>query len=76
MLPQPSRLPRSDFESNQPGRVFDELSDPFEDDSADSMATRKKSILQATFARDDANPAHSNAATPKPNDVYADYYSE
>lgn len=52
--PVPAKIDPSD----RPGSTFDELNDPFQDDSAGPTATRAPSIRRATYAS-----SHSTAST-------------
>jgi hypothetical protein len=72
-LPQPR--PLRDAQPQQPGRVFDELKNPFEDDSAKRSSRRKTSILQTTFDQMDAEELAPISATSS-EDEYDDYFRE
>ncbi len=72
-LPQPR--PLRDAQPQRPGRVFDELTNPFEDDSAKSTSRRQASILRTTFDHEDAEELAPIAATDNDDD-YDDYFRE
>ncbi|EMI41492.1 hypothetical protein RRSWK_06087 [Rhodopirellula sp. SWK7] len=87
-MPNPPTLPLPSNNFDRPGRAFDELNDPFEDDSASHTAQGPRGILQATFAQGDTE-THSHAdslgdsgSARRPEqaqqqvDVYADYFRE
>lgn len=70
--PLPKPRPLHDGSSSRPGAVFDELTDPFQDDSASHTARQPQSILQAAFARSDASRSQSEQDA----DDYSEYFRD
>lgn len=74
--PVPKPRPLRDAEPSRPGRAFDELTDPFKDDSASHTARRGQSILQATFARNDSARSQSDSQSRSQSEQEADDYRD
>ncbi|EMI57805.1 calpain [Rhodopirellula sallentina SM41] len=79
-VPEPPTLPlptrSNDLDLDRPGRTFDELNNPFEDDSASHMARGQRGILQATFAQGEADRSQQREQSQQDVDEYADYFRE
>ncbi len=67
--------PGAKTQRSQPGDTFDQLSDPFEDDSASNVASGRAAIMQTTFANEVSASSHRpTKAAPHHDSDYTDYY--